>query len=264
MDNLSIYVGYDTREIAATEVAAHSLRRRTKSHLNLHYLKHRELRKRGIFNRPWLIEAQTGDFIDLMDGKPFTTEFSHTRFLVPQLMNFSGWALFFDADMIFLTDVQKLFNLCDNKYAAMVVKHNHKPAHDKTKMDDRKQFSYFRKNWSSFVLWNCSHPANKILTKEYISSTRDSLHSFHWLTEDQIGALPLEYNYISGISPKLPPQSGNRPAVIHYTEGGPWFSNCRNVPYADFWIEEYEDFQRSQEDVFVSEVPTMAYDRKET
>lgn len=263
-DPLNIFIGWDSREVAATEVASNSIKRRTKSLLNIHFLKHRDLRKRGIFTRPWLIDAQTGDFSDLMDGKPFSTEFSHTRFLVPALMNFNGWALFFDADMIFLNDIQKLFDLRDDKYAVMCVKHNQKVAHNAVKMDDRQQTNYFRKNWSSFVLWNCAHPANKHLTKEHINFVKGSdLHSFGWLDDSLIGSLPHEYNYISGVSPKLPPASGNRPAVVHYTEGGPWFENCRDVPYADFWLEEYEEFQRSQEDGFISNVPTMAYDREE-
>lgn len=200
----------------------------------------------------------------MVDGRPFSTEFSHTRFLVPALNNFKGWALFADADMLFLSDISELFKLTKNKYAVMVVQHNQLVKENQPKMDGRLQLNYFRKNWSSFVLWNCEHPANKKLTKEYISFAKGSdLHSFSWLKDEEIGSLPFTYNYISGVSPKMPPESGGRPDVIHYTEGGPWFPEYRNCPYSDLWLEEYEDFQANREDYLISEVPTIAYDEEE-
>jgi len=263
-NQLSIFIGWDSREAAASEVAAHSVRKRTKSPVNIQFLKHRELRQNGLFRRHWLIDSDTGNFRDAVDGKPFSTEFSHTRFLIPELMGYKGWALFFDADMIFLSDVSKLFELCDDRYAVMCVKHKQEVKFDTYKMDGRPQLAYDRKNWSSFVLWNCGHPANKILTKEHVSFARGTdLHAFEWLPETLIGSLPITYNYISGVSPKLPPESGNRPSVIHYTEGGPWFENCQDVPYAQYWLDEYEDFQRSRQDDFITEVPTMAFDKVE-
>ncbi len=259
--SLNIFIGYDGREQVATEVAAHSIRRRTKSPINIHYLKHRDLRQAGLFNREWLIEGDTGNYKDLVDGKNFSTEFSHTRFLVPALMKYKGWALFMDADMIVLSDIAKLFALCDDKYAIMCVKHNHRPS-EGLKMDNQPQSSYDRKNWSSFVLWNCEHPANDFLTIDRVNrmSGRD-LHTFSWLGDGLIGSLPYTYNFINKVSPKLPLGSAGRPDVMHYTEGGPWFAECKNVPYAHLWLDEYEEFQREREDIYVTHVPTMACDR---
>lgn len=198
--------------------------------------------------------------MDLIDSKKFSTEFSHTRFLVPSLMDYNGWALFIDADMLFLCDVEKLFALCDDRFAAMVVKHNHFPV-DGFKMDGREQLRYHRKNWSSFVLWNCGHEANKELTKERVNfMTGRDLHAFSWLEDSLIGALPYSYNYISGVSPKLPPERGGRPDVVHYTDGGPWFENCKDVPYAEWWVEEYEDLQKNGDYEIISDVPATAYE----
>lgn len=197
-----------------------------------------------------MTHGTSGETIDLIDSKPFSTEFSHTRFLIPRLMNYKGWALFMDADMIFLSDIKELFALCDDKYAVMCVKHNHTPDNGKPKMDGRINPRYARKNWSSFVLWNCSHPTNRILTAEKVNFLSGAdLHSFAWLTDSQIGSLPHTYNYISGVSPKLlaAQERGNMPHVIHYTEGGPWFDECQDVPYAQTWVEEYEDWQRNGE-----------------
>lgn len=254
---LHVWIGWDSREAVGSDVAAHSIRKRTSSRVHIHYLKHRELRSSGMFSRPWLIDGNTGNFTDLVDGKPFSTEFSHTRFLVPALMQYQGWALFMDADMIFQDDIKKLFELCNDKYAVMVVKHNHYPK-EQIKMDGREQSKYLRKNWSSFILFNCAHPANKYLTPEAVSfkSGRD-MHAFSWLADDLIGTLPFTYNYIKGVSPPI--HDGQMPSVIHYTDGGPWFENCQDVPFADLWIDEYEDWQSDGH--HVAPVPSIAFDK---
>lgn len=263
-DNINVFIGYDSREAVASDVCSHSITRRTQSDVRITYLKHRELRKMGKFARPWLVDGQTGGWTDLLDGRPFSTEFSHTRFLVPSLMRYKGWALFCDSDMIFLSDIKKLFALCDDKYAVMCVKHQHKPKSGEMKMDGRQQLGYFRKNWSSFVLFNCGHEANKCLTDEMVNFMKGAdLHAFSWLRDDQIGNLPFSYNYISGVSPKMDPSRGGRPDVIHFTDGGPWFEECPDVPYGQMWIDEYESFQRDGHGLQISAVATTKYDDTE-
>lgn len=247
---LKIYLGYDGREAVASHVAAASIIRHTKSTVSFRYLKHLNLRKEGYFKRPWLVEGESGQFRDLIDDKNFSTEFSHTRFLVPELQQFKGWALFMDSDMIFQGDIKHLFSMRDDRYAIMCVKHNHEVTKDYSKMDGRVQQKYFRKNWSSFVLWNCSHVANRRITRQQVSYMpgRD-LHAFNWLMDHEIGALPFTYNYISGVSPQLPidmdKNRRNEPICIHYTEGGPWFTECKNVPYASLWDHEYRLWQEA-------------------
>jgi|SRR6185369_14980445 len=262
---INVFIGWDSRESVGSYVAAHSIKKRTHHPINIRYLKHRELRKAGHFARPWIVNGSEGEWTDLVDGKTFSTEFSHTRFLVPHLMGYKGWALFMDADMIFLSDIRKLFSFCDPKYAAMCVKHVYPPTSDKTKMDGRTQRFYHRKNWSSFVLWNCAHPANIEITPEKVNflSGRD-LHSFCWLDDMQIGNIPYTYNYISGISPKMPVNSSGlnagKPDVIHYSDGGPWFEECQEVPFAELWNLEYEDWQRRGEGNKYSDVPTTRFE----
>lgn len=256
---LNCLIGFDDREPICSDVAASSIRRRTDSNVNIKYLKHRELRANGWFKRPWQMDADTGEYRDLIDSKNFSTQFSHTRFLVPALQQFKGWALFMDADMIFLSDIKHLFALCDDRFAVMCVKHNHHPVQNAVKMDGRLQQTYFRKNWSSFVLWNCSHPANIGMTKEHVNYSKGSdLHAFSWLADSEIGSIPFRYNYISGISPLL--NDNDRPAVIHYTEGGPWFSENQDVPYADLWLKEYHEWQRDAGNEAISPIPSTQYD----
>lgn len=239
---LTIYLGFDSREAIAADVCAHSILRHTKQIVRIVYLKHRELRKSGMFKRPWLIEGDSGEFRDLLDDKAFSTEFSHTRFLIPELQQFRDWALFLDSDMIFTTDIVDLFKFMNNSFAVMCVKHNHDIRQETSKMDGRVQQKYFRKNWSSFVLWNCDHTANHRLTKEKVTYMPGrELHAFSWLKDNEIGGLPTHYNFISGVSTPLPIINGKQvqqPSVIHYSEGGPWFENCKEVPYADLWDRE--------------------------
>jgi hypothetical protein len=249
-----IYLGYDHRESVATEVAAHSIRRRSRSDLNLTYLDHLDLRKKKIYVRPWLIDRD-GEYIDLIDNRPFTTEYSTSRFLVPFLNKFSGWALYADGDIIFLSDVNKLFDIADDKYAVMCVKHKIQSNQNTVNLDGRLKNQYFRKNWSSLVLWNCGHPSNRKLTAEKVNLSEGiSMHGFVWLDSHEIGDIPESHNYISGVSTKVSSIDS-----IHFTEGGPW--NRKDVPYSDIWIKEYEEWCRDADHGKFTELPKTIYDR---
>lgn len=147
----------------------------------------------------------------------------------------------------------------DDKYAVMCVKHLHQPDINVSKMDARLQYRYHRKNWSSFVLWNCGHKANEALTAEKVNCMKGSdLHAFSWLGDTQIGSLPFSYNYISGVSPKNQLAAHHRPDVIHYTEGGPWFEQCQKVPFASHWLEEHDDWISNGNGLKISGVPSIA------
>ena len=97
--------------------------------------------------------------------KDGSNDFIYSRFLVPYLMNFNGWAIYADGDMVCLEDIKKLWDLRNNKYAVQVVKHNYKTKISK-KYWGNKNEDYPRKNWSSLILWNCNHPSHKKLTPD--------------------------------------------------------------------------------------------------
>lgn len=233
-DVLSIYIGYDQREEEAWNVCRQSLERRASTALHIVKLEERALRFNGWYDRPWRVE--NGQKIDARDEKPFSTDFSFTRFLVPALALHQGWALFCDCDFLFTADVEVLFGLADPKYAVQVVKHQHDPS-ETVKMDGVRQTKYHRKNWSSLILWNCEHPSNRLLTTQAINHEPGQwLHAFGWLRDEEIGDLPLTWNWLSGVNEPL---DGEKvPNAIHYTLGGPWFENWRHVPYADLWMKE--------------------------
>lgn len=239
MEKLRVFLGWDDREKIAYEVCEHSIKRHSGVRAEVIPLCHKPLRKQGFFTRPWEVNAQDGNYRDLIDGRPFSTQFSHTRFLVPELMKFKGWALFADCDMIFRCPIEEIFNHTDDKYAIMCVKHRQK-IDQALKMDGAPQAAYHRKNWSSFVLWNCEHPLNKQLTKEFVNTKTGAwLHGFEWLRDNHIGALPREFNWIEKSSPSM-----EYPKVIHYTEGGPWFKDYQDVIYGDVWLEYYHRMMR--------------------
>ena len=162
----------------------------------------------------------------------YLPQITFTRFLVPYLSDYKGWAVFVDCDFVFVDDVKKLFDQADDKYAVMVVKHDYTPK-EGLKMDGCKQLPYPRKNWSSTILWNCGHDANKLMTPDVVNNqTGQYLHRFQWLSDELIGTLRPEWNWLAGWYQE--PKDGE-PKAIHYTEGGPWFKEYRRCDYHKVW-----------------------------
>ena len=249
-DNIiPIFIGYDAREHMAFDVCRHSIAKRTSIATRIEPLVQQQLRERGLYRRSHHVLDRI--MYDDQDGKPFSTEFAFTRFLVPELCNFEGWALFCDSDVLFLCDPAEILETRDEPYAVMVVKHNHLPE-ESVKMDGQLQEAYRRKNWSSMVLWNCGHPSNRGLDHGLVNNADGAfLHAFGWLKDVEIGTLPETYNWLAGVSPTT--DYGREmmtlmtpPKVIHYTNGGPWFSGCVDVPYADLWLAEYADVKTNE------------------
>ena len=219
---MKVFVGYDTREDIAYQVCKHSIESK-QSDASVRPLKQQELRDAGWYTRG----------ID----KLASTEFTFTRFLIPELCNFNGWALFMDCDMILKTDIKQLFDQADDKYAIMCVQHDYSPSAT-IKMDGQAQTIYPRKNWSSVMLFNCGHKSNAKLTQNLVNDPKITgayLHRFSWLKDKEVGELSPEWNWLVGHYEE--PKDGT-PKLIHYTEGGPWFENYRNCEYHQDWKTE--------------------------
>lgn len=163
-----------------------------------------------------------------------STDFAFSRFLAPYLCDFEGWALFMDCDMIMQDDVRKLWALRDPRYAVQVVKHDHQPA-EARKFLGQAQTRYAKKNWSSVMLFN--NARCRALGPDYVNSASGlELHQFKWLESDaEIGELPARWNFLVGYDAPR-----DDIAVLHYTTGGPYFDEYRDVPYADAWFH-YRD-----------------------
>lgn len=218
---IPIFIGYDPREAVAYHVCSNSIIRHSSQPVAI---------------SPLALNILKGYEEKHTDG---SNHFIYSRFLVPHLTNYQGWAIFMDGDMLLRDDIEKLWALRDESKAVMVVKHDYQ-----TKMTEKylgaKNENYPRKNWSSVILWNCAHPANKTVTPEFVmNATGAQVHRFTWLSDELIGELPKEWNW-------LPDEFGSNPdaKLLHYTLGTPSFHEFATTPMGDEWHREriYTDY----------------------
>ena len=165
-----------------------------------------------------------------------SNDFIYSRFLVPHLMNFKGWAIYADGDMICVEDIKKLWDLKDEKYAVQVVQHNYKTKVTK-KYWGNKNENYPRKNWSSVVIWNCGHDKHKILSPNFIQNQTGSfLHRFHWLNDDEIGSIDNKWNWLA-----MEYEEKKEVNLIHYTIGTPCFREYSNKSFSSYWNKSFSN-----------------------
>lgn len=213
---IRLFIGYDSKIAGIFSVMAHSIHRRASVPVSITPLMLSQLG--GVYRR---------------EHNPLqSTEFSFSRFLVPYLCDYQGWALFTDNDMIVRDDIANLWALRDDRYAVMCVKHNHRPT-EETKFLGAAQTKYEKKNWSSVMLFNCAKCT--ALTTDYVNTaTGLELHQFKWLdSEDLIGSLPPVWNHLAGYDA---PDAEAK--LVHYTIGGPYFHEYQDVEYAAEWYQE--------------------------
>lgn len=226
-----VFVGYDSREVDAYTVCRASLLRRTKEPVDIVPLMSDRLQLAGLLSRP--MDYRGSSPYDFISQAPASTEFAASRFLVPILAQ-SGFALFVDCDMVFLDDVSKLFALADATKAVQVVKNAHQQGDVLWKMDGKAQTYYARKNWSSVILWNCDHPANRRLNLHCVNNWPGRmLHQFGWLHEEEIGELPGGWNWLVNVNKRPDPIH-----LAHFTLGGPWINGWQESPNDNIWLEE--------------------------
>ena len=208
---IPIFIGVDPRERAATNVLIDSLYQRSNAPLAITPLLTPQLEAQGMYWRA-------------RDPKQ-STAFSFTRFLVPKLMGYRGWAIFMDCDMLARGDIAELWALRDKRYAVQCVQHDHVPG-ETVKFLGEVQSAYPKKNWSSLMLLNCSRCQG--LSVDYVNTaTGLELHRFHWLSGDhEIGALPEGWNHLVAV--QNPTKAESAP-LLHWTLGGPWFKAQRTM-----------------------------------
>ncbi len=219
-----MFIGYDSREAVAFSVLAYSIQARASEPVAIAPLMLTQLR--DIFSR----ERHALQ----------STDFSFSRFLTPYLSGYAGWSIFMDCDMLMLEDIVELWRLRDERYAVMVVKHDHVPK-ETQKFLGEPQTKYEKKNWSSVMLFN--NAKCRALTPDYVNAASGlELHQFNWLESDAlIGALPDRWNHLVGYNPPRPDA-----ALVHYTLGGPYFEEYRDCEYAGQWRTEFSAMTRTE------------------
>jgi len=225
-EKINIYVGFDQKEAVAYHVFCQSLIDNSSLPLKISPMALKNLEKYD--------EKHTDR----------SNDFVYSRFLIPFLNNFNGWALFVDGDMICQSDIKELFDLRDDSKAVMVVKHNYETKQEKKYLGNINE-NYPRKNWSSVILWNCNHSKHKILTPTFVSEqTGKFLHRFSWLEDKDIGELPLEWNWLA-----IEYEDNTKAKIIHYTLGTPCFSDYKNTAMAEIWYKYYSRLNTGMEDL---------------
>ena len=208
---IRVFIGFDPSEEVSYHVLSQSIQKHSSVPVSIAPIRLSQLE--GVFERK---------------KDPLqSTEFSFSRFLVPYLCDYEGWAIFMDCDMLFLDDIASLWAQRDEKYALQVVKHNHIPKEDK-KFLGQPQSKYARKNWSSVMLFN--NQKCQSLTLDYIHTASGlALHQFKWLKDEQIGSIDTKWNYLVGY------ESDTQASNVHYTTGGPYFKDYEHCDYHQEW-----------------------------
>ena len=219
-ETINIVIGYDEREAVAYHTCVESIISNSSEHIKIiplclkHFKKYKEKHNDG------------------------SNEFIYSRFLTPYLMNFNGWAIFLDGDMICLEDISDLWKLRDNRYAIQVVKHDYKTKMSK-KYWGNKNENYPRKNWSSVILWNCSHEDNKCLVPEFVNDKPGSfLHRFQWLDDKLIGSLDKRWNWLA-----IEYEKNTDAGIIHYTLGTPCFKDFSDTSMSEYWHQYFKNLK---------------------
>ena len=163
-----------------------------------------------------------------------TNAFTYTRFLVPELCNYAGFAIFADgADMLAMADLAQLWALRDRGKAVQVVKHDYKTRFPRKYLGTEMEaanLDYPRKNWSSLILWNCGHLAHFNAREQLRSEAGSYLHRFAWLKDEEIGELPRDWNWLAdehGVN------TGAK--ILHFTAGIPAIPMHRSAAHSQEW-----------------------------
>ena len=221
---IRVFIGFDTVETVSYHVLSHSIQARCSEPVSITPLMLTQLS--GLMTR---------EHHNLQ-----STEFSFSRFLVPHLCDYQGWALFMDCDMLVLDDMADLWNLRDDDFAVQVVKHEHVPK-ETTKFLGQPQSKYEKKNWSSVMLFN--NEKCKALTPDFVNTaTGLELHRYQWLDGDHlIGDIPHRWNHLVGYDETVPVGEVSN---LHYTIGGPYFDDYKDTDYAAEWFAEKDAMLR--------------------
>ena len=198
---INIFIGYDEGEKIAYSVLSESIRQHSSEPVSITPLDLSTTRYH--FQR----KKQSNQ----------STDFAFSRFMVPYLCRYQGWAIFMDCDMLLRTDINKIWMMKDDNYAVMCCKHDYVP-NQNAKFRGAKNEPFPKKNWSSFMMMN--NEKCRALSLPYVNEASGlDLHQFKWLeSEDLIGSLPLSWNWLVS-EYDYNPKADN----VHFTLGGPYF-----------------------------------------
>ena len=162
--------------------------------------------------------------------------FSRTRFPTPvidKVYSDSEWTFFSDDDFLFLKNPMNLLSELDSSKTVYVCKHPEYTSKVDIKMDNQKQTIYPKKNWGSFIIFN-KNKVDLTFEKVFSMSLKD-LHQFKWCDENDIGELPLKWNWLVGEYEDIDDAN-----ALHYTLGGAWYDKPYESKLNNIWLN-YEE-----------------------
>ena len=219
-ERVRVFVGSGEASLLERKTLIHSLRKNTQKPLDVY-----------VFNG-------THNSIELNDGEPFLapmslkvkyqniTEFSLYRYLIPEICNFQGKAIYLDSDTICLTDIGTLFETPVSDYDFLAKK----DAYAGTDL------------WGlSVMLINCDKCRFDLeLILDEIDRGFYSLADFTGMSQAflerhsyRIAALDPQWNVFD--------YWNRRTHLIHYTNlhTQPW--KYQNHPYGELWFEYFQE-----------------------
>lgn len=228
MDKLKVYIGWDKKDLLAYEVCVRSLCQHASIELEIIPLHDWTLRHKRLLTRPYTT-GSNGQMVDDTDTRPFSTDFSFSRFLVPYLENYADeWVMFCDADFMFREDILHATLNLDHRKAVHCVMHGD-VFEAGSKFYGMDQQNYPRKGWSSLMILNPSRCTG--LTLEAVNSLPGSnLHNFSWIEPMMIGSLDTKWNHLVGVNEPIP-----NAKAVHFTLGTPDMPGCGDAEYAAEW-----------------------------
>ena len=222
---MKIFIGFETEYPEAFEVCAEPIRQYNPNHEIIPLIKS-ELEEQGLYTRPYQGES---------------TEFAFTRFLVPALCEWKGYALFCDGDFMWRCDPQEIEDFAKQSSkspSVWVVKHPPFLTTPHEKMKGKANMSYPKKYWSSLMYFNNDKCFS--LTSDLVNSwSGKDLHEFAWAST--IGDLPAEYNAMVNY------YKFNSPKAVHFTDGGPWLDIHDDMLYSTEWLKHYKNLHKTKE-----------------
>ena len=224
---LRVYIGWDQRDAESFDVCRRSLVDKASIPVQPLPLKDWELRAMGVYWRPYHVDER-GQMWDQRDGRPFSTNFSYTRFCVPMIENYGDEPVVFcDADMLWRADVADLLPLLGDRGLACV-QHDYRPD-EREKMTGNIQTVYPRRHWSSpTAMRPC--PSAALTSYAVHNMNHDWLHGMAWFLDADMAALPEEWNWLEGWSdPQIDPK------VVHFTRGTPDMAGHEDATFAEEW-----------------------------
>lgn len=212
---IRLFCGHDPREEPGLHTFIHSLLRRATAPLSITPL----------------------TSLGLAEG---SNAFTLSRFLVAQLCEYRGRAIFLDgSDMLALADIAELDALFDPAFAVQVVKHppylsRHERKYMATEMECP-QSNYPRKNWASVMLVNCEHPGWREAHLQMLAGTSAlGMLSFSFLRDEEIGELPPCWNVLVDEG-----QDDSQARILHWTAGIPGFAHYQNARRSVDWFRAF-------------------------